>query len=108
MKTLNKNVILIFNLILVIMISFSNYNMVSAQSQKQIAAADFNSSLVIGFNKISPANGSTIDVPANSYMILQWTDALLPETDRYQYCIDQTNNNSCDSGTWVDRKSLFS
>lgn len=61
----------------------------------------------ISFNKTTPLNGSTIDMPDNTYYLLQWTDAGLPDTDRYQYCIDETNNNSCDS-SWVTRDSLYS
>ena len=61
----------------------------------------------ISFNKTTPANGSTIAMPDTTYYLLQWTDALLPDTDRYQYCIDETNNNSCNS-SWITRDSLYS
>lgn len=61
----------------------------------------------VSFNKTAPVNGSTIAMPATTYQLLQWTDAGLPDTDRYQYCIDETNNNSCDS-SWIERNSLYS
>jgi len=67
------------------------------------------SPLLIGYNKTTPANGSTVTMPdlANTYMLLQWTDALIDDTDRYQYCVDETNNNSCDS-SWITKNALYS
>jgi len=63
---------------------------------------------VVAYNKITPANGSVVNLPANSYRLLTWTDALASSSDRYQYCIDKTNNNTCDGGNWVTRDSLYS
>ncbi|HCB01894.1 MAG TPA: hypothetical protein DEP19_05875 [Anaerolineae bacterium] len=65
----------------------------------------------VGYNKISPANGAVIPLPNSTYHFLTWTDALLPgfpDTDEYQYCVDQTNNNLCDADNWIDRESLYS
>lgn len=65
----------------------------------------------VGFNKITPANGATIPLPTTTYYVLQWTDALLGDNypdDRYQYCIDTTNNNTCDANNWVTRPNLYS
>lgn len=62
---------------------------------------------VVAFSKTTPANGATISMPYTTYQLLQWTDAQLPDTDRYQYCIDETNNNACDT-TWITRNSLYS
>ena len=58
-------------------------------------------------NKLTPTNGSTIALPANSYRVLTWTDAGIGSTDRYQYCIDDTNNQTCNS-TWIERNSTYS
>jgi hypothetical protein len=58
-------------------------------------------------NKITPTNGSTIALPTSTQHLLQWSDAGIGSTDRYQYCIDETNNQQCDS-TWIQRNSLYS
>ena len=60
------------------------------------------------FIKIAPTNGSTITLPTTTYHLLQWSDAGIASTDRYQYCIDQTNNQLCDSNAWITRDSLYS
>ena len=61
------------------------------------------------FVKTTPTNGSTIALPAGTQYVLQWT-ALpgIASTDRYQYCIDETNNQSCDSNNWITRNALYS
>ncbi len=63
---------------------------------------------LVAFNKTSPANGSLIDSPSTTYQLLKWSDAQLASSDRYQYCIDETNNLSCDSNNWITRNSLYS
>ncbi len=62
---------------------------------------------LVTFNKISPANGSTIALPASGYRLLQWSDAGIGSTDRYQYCIDESNNSACNS-EWITRNALYS
>jgi hypothetical protein len=62
----------------------------------------------VAFSKASPVNTSTISLPSSSYRLLQWEDAQIGSTDRYQYCIDQTNNQLCDSNNWITRNSLYS
>jgi len=48
------------------------------------------------FNKSSPRNGATgVAVKAT----LSWQAAT--GASSYEYCIDTTNNNTCDSGNWV-------
>jgi hypothetical protein len=59
------------------------------------------------FYKTVPANGSTIALPASGYRLLQWSDAGIGSTDRYQYCIDESNNSQCNS-EWITRNSLYS
>jgi len=59
-------------------------------------------------NKIAPLNGSTLTLPITTYRLLQWSDAEINVTDRYQYCIDETNNAKCDDGNWISRDSLYS
>jgi hypothetical protein len=58
------------------------------------------------FIKTTPANNATINVPTTTYQLLKWTDADAPD-DLYEYCVDQTDNNSCDT-TWIARNSLYS
>ena len=61
------------------------------------------------FTKTTPANGSAIALPTNTTYLLQWSDAGIASTDRYQYCIDETNNNECNStSSWITRNSLYS
>jgi hypothetical protein len=62
----------------------------------------------VAFSKIAPANGATIAPPATTYQLLQWGDAEKAASDRYQYCIDETNNQQCDDDIWVTRNSLYS
>ncbi len=62
---------------------------------------------VISFVKTAPSNGATIDMPTTTYQLLRWSDAQIPSTDRYQYCIDESDNNHCDT-TWITRNSLYS
>ena len=58
-------------------------------------------------NKLTPTNASTIALPTNSTRVLTWTDAGIGSTDRYQYCIDETNDQQCNS-TWKERNSTYS
>ena len=74
-------------------------------SAKPFSAASINA--LVAFNKTTPANGSTIALPSNSYQVLTWSDAEIGSTDRYQYCIDESNNQECNS-TWIQRNSLYS
>ncbi|MBK6793378.1 MAG: hypothetical protein IPG80_12790 [Anaerolineales bacterium] len=60
------------------------------------------------YSKTTPINGTVIAMPSTSYMLLQWTDAGLAATDRYQYCIDETNNSQCDNNTWITRNAIYS
>jgi uncharacterized delta-60 repeat protein len=48
------------------------------------------------FNKLSPGDG-TSDVPANA--TLSWETST--DATSYKYCLDMTDNDTCDSGTWV-------
>ena len=48
------------------------------------------------FGKSSPANKAT---GSSIYTTLTWTAS--SQADKYQYCIDTTNNNSCGSGDWI-------
>ena len=48
------------------------------------------------FNKVAPVDGAP-DVPADP--ILSWGTS--EGAASYEYCLDRTNNNTCDSGTWV-------
>lgn len=59
------------------------------------------------FSKTTPANGATVALPADTYRFLTWGDASIGSTDRYQYCIDGTNNQLCDTD-WKTRNSLYS
>ena len=59
------------------------------------------------FSKTSPANGATVALPTDTYQFLQWGDASIGSTDRYQYCIDETNNQICNTD-WKTRNSLYS
>ena len=61
------------------------------------------------FSKTTPTNASTIAYPSTTYNLLQWGAlAGIASNDRYQYCIDETNNQSCDSNNWITRNcSLF-
>jgi hypothetical protein len=59
------------------------------------------------FTKTSPANGVTIPMPATTYQLLRWSSASKAVSDRYQYCIDKTDNSHCDT-EWVTRNSLYS
>jgi hypothetical protein len=61
----------------------------------------------VSFYKKSPKNGTTIDMPDTTYRLLNWTDAQIGSTDRYEYCIDRINNNKCDT-IWRQRNSLYS
>jgi len=63
---------------------------------------------LIAFNKISPTNGAAIPFPSTTYSLLTWGDAQKASTDRYQYCIDETNNSNCDANNWITRNSLYS
>jgi len=63
---------------------------------------------LVAFSKTSPANGATIPLPASTFQLLKWGDAQIGSTDRYQYCIDETNNQQCDSNNWLTRNSLYS
>lgn len=60
------------------------------------------------FSKISPLNGTMIVLPATTYQLLQWSDAGIASTDRYQYCIDETDNSVCDNNNWFTRNSTYS
>lgn len=62
----------------------------------------------VAFSKIAPANGATIAPPATTYQLLRWGDAQKAASDRYQYCIDETNNQQCDDNNWITRDSLYS
>lgn len=70
-------------------------------------ARGLTSPTIVAFNKTTPSNGATIAMPTTTYQLLRWTDAQIPTTDRYQYCIDEINNNNCDT-TWLTRNSLYS
>jgi len=60
------------------------------------------------FSKSAPTNGATIALPSSSYQLLRWDDASIGSTDSYQYCIDESNNQLCDSNDWKTRSSLYS
>jgi hypothetical protein len=63
----------------------------------------------VAFGKIAPLNGATsIPLPSTTYQFLQWGDAQKDSSDRYEYCIDETNNSTCDGNNWVTRNSLYS
>ena len=63
---------------------------------------------LVAFSKTNPTNGSTIPLPGSTFHLLEWGDAQIGSTDRYQYCIDETNNQNCDSDNWLTRNSLYS
>jgi hypothetical protein len=71
------------------------------------ASPDHSNLFATSFGKKSPANGATIDLPSSTYYLLQWEDAKIASSDRYQYCIDESNNQKCDA-TWHTRDSLYS
>ncbi len=60
------------------------------------------------FEKTNPDDNSTITPPATTFQLLQWSDAQIASTDRYQYCIDETDNAQCESNNWMTRNSLYS
>jgi len=64
--------------------------------------------LATAFSKTDPDNGATIPVTTDTYQLLKWGDAGIGSTDRYQYCIDETNNQLCDVDDWKTRNSLYS
>ena len=49
-----------------------------------------------GFDKVAPGNGAT-GLPANPSLSWGTSDG----ASSYEYCLDTTNNDECDSGTWV-------
>jgi hypothetical protein len=64
------------------------------------------------FSKLSPGNETQIPgvrlADGSLTVQLFWEDAGINiNNDRYEYCIDQSNNNQCNN-TWVERKSLYS
>jgi hypothetical protein len=59
-------------------------------------------SLPGSFNKLSPANG-VVDQPTNGVQ-LTWSASLNPVPDHYEYCLDTTNNNRCDT-QWTPANS---
>lgn len=69
---------------------------------------DVQAQVPIALTKLSPANGSTIPLRTSTYQLLLWSDAWIASTDRYQYCIDETNNSQCDNNNWVTRNSIYS
>ena len=107
--TIKAFIVTVLNSLILIILFFANFSSANALVN-EYTQNSFSSEKValVAFNKTFPANGATIATPTNSYMALQWTDALIPASDRYQYCIDTTNNNSCDGNKWVTRKTLFS
>jgi hypothetical protein len=106
MNLLYKTTLFFSNTIIILLLFFASYG-TNLPLVKPVSALEIDSAIV-AFNKIAPANGATISLPASTYYLLQWTDAKTPSTDRYQYCIDQTNNNSCDNNKWITRNSLYS
>ena len=107
-KKLNKH-FSIYLLMLISMIFSLNSNVLAYSIADDEVLSESQSELsLVAFNKITPANGATVDVPANSYYFLTWTDALAGSSDRYQYCFDKTDNDACDAGNWVTRDSLYS
>jgi hypothetical protein len=75
------------------------------------AAGTVNSPLMtnsIVFHKSYPTNGLGILANGTTTVQLEWTDAGIDTTsDKYEYCIDESNNNNCDT-SWNARKSLHS
>jgi hypothetical protein len=62
----------------------------------------------VDFHKITPANGSTVSF-STSYRFLTWSDAEIGSGDRYEYCLDESNNSQCNSDEgWRERNSLYS
>ena len=61
----------------------------------------------ISFHKIYPAHLAL--VPETDQFQLSWSDAGIvlegPDHDRYQYCIDETNDNICNTA-WVPKSNL--
>jgi hypothetical protein len=70
-------------------------------------AGDAPGNTAVAFSKTVPANGATVNVPATTYHFLKWGDGQKSAADRYQYCVDETNNSLCDTD-WIDRNSLYS
>jgi hypothetical protein len=65
------------------------------------------SAAAVDFGKTAPVNGATIPLPTTAYQLLQWSDAQKDSGDRYEYCIDETNNSTC-GNDWISRNSLYS
>ncbi len=106
----NKYFLRTINFTLVVVLILAGYRSVSAKPQleNELPEPSKIEEAIVGFTKTTPANGASISMPADTYRLLEWTDALIPDSDRYQYCIDQTNNDSCDGDKWITRKSLYS
>lgn len=106
-KKLNKR-FSIYLLLISTIFSFNSNVLAYSIADDGVLSESQNELSLVAFNKVTPANGATVDVPENSYYFLTWTDALAPSSDRYQYCIDKTDNDKCDANNWVSRASLYS
>lgn len=106
----HKYFLRVINFILVVALILSGYRNASAKAQLENKLSEplKIEEMIVGFTKTIPANGASVPMPATTYRLLEWTDALASDSDRYQYCIDQTNNNLCDSDNWITRKGLYS